>query len=182
MISLLSWANLRRKNTGRDEPHNVKLWGLGNEMHGEWQVGRLSATDYTKQAARWAHGLKLVDPSIQVRLLSFGVLRHVRLLTRRLTFPSPACPTSARLLRQPRKLGLGPRGPRRSRRPRRLPFHPLLHHARLGAILGHQGLPLREERLRAFCRRARDRDLQVPYRPRQDRDQVTLSGRHHLLR
>lgn len=25
------WANLRRKHTGRDEPHNVKYWGLGNE-------------------------------------------------------------------------------------------------------------------------------------------------------
>lgn len=25
------WANLRRKHTGRDEPHDVKLWGLGNE-------------------------------------------------------------------------------------------------------------------------------------------------------
>ncbi len=36
------WANLRRKNTGRDEPHNVKLWGLGNEMHGPWQVGFLT--------------------------------------------------------------------------------------------------------------------------------------------
>ncbi|CDZ98513.1 glycoside hydrolase [Phaffia rhodozyma] len=64
------WANLRRKNTGRNEPHNVKLWGLGNEMHGEWQVGKLSATDYTKQAARWAHGLKLVDPTI--KLVSCG--------------------------------------------------------------------------------------------------------------
>jgi hypothetical protein len=26
-----SWANLRRKHTGRDEPHDIKLWGLGNE-------------------------------------------------------------------------------------------------------------------------------------------------------
>lgn len=26
-----SWANLRRKHTGVDEPHNVKYWGLGNE-------------------------------------------------------------------------------------------------------------------------------------------------------
>ncbi|CAO1636537.1 unnamed protein product [Parajaminaea phylloscopi] len=60
------WANLRRKNTGRDEPHNVKYWGLGNEMHGPWQVGHLSATDYTKMALRWAHGLKLVDPTIQL--------------------------------------------------------------------------------------------------------------------
>ncbi|EPQ31923.1 uncharacterized protein PFL1_00122 [Pseudozyma flocculosa PF-1] len=64
------WANLRRKNTGKDEPHNVKYWGLGNEMHGPWQVGFLNATDYTKMAARWAHGLKLVDPSI--KLVSCG--------------------------------------------------------------------------------------------------------------
>ena len=26
-----SWADLRRRNTGRDGPHNVKYWGLGNE-------------------------------------------------------------------------------------------------------------------------------------------------------
>lgn len=64
------WANLRRQNTGRDEPHNVKYWGLGNEMHGPWQVGHLSATDYTKMASRWAHGLKLVDPTI--KLVSCG--------------------------------------------------------------------------------------------------------------
>ncbi|KAG7527823.1 hypothetical protein FFLO_06566 [Filobasidium floriforme] len=64
------WANLRRKHTGRDEPHDIKLWGLGNEMHGPWQVGHLSAADYTKQAARWAHALRLVDPSI--KLVSCG--------------------------------------------------------------------------------------------------------------
>lgn len=90
------WANLRRKNTGRDEPHNVKLWGLGNEMHGAWQVGALSATDYTKKAYRWAHGLRLVDPSIklvgcgnQVRrwLPCRPLLRH-----RRLTRNSPPLP------------------------------------------------------------------------------------------
>lgn len=32
------YANLRRKNTGADEPHNVMYWGLGNEIWGEWQV------------------------------------------------------------------------------------------------------------------------------------------------
>jgi hypothetical protein len=26
-----SWANLRRKHTGRHEPHGIKYWGLGNE-------------------------------------------------------------------------------------------------------------------------------------------------------
>ena len=39
-------------------------------MHGPWQVGHLSATDYTKQAARWAHALRLVDPTI--KLVSCG--------------------------------------------------------------------------------------------------------------
>ena len=29
------WANLRRAN-GHEEPYNVKYWGLGNEMYGEW--------------------------------------------------------------------------------------------------------------------------------------------------
>lgn len=39
-------------------------------MHGPWQVGHLSASDYTKQAARWAHALRLVDPTI--KLVSCG--------------------------------------------------------------------------------------------------------------
>ena len=66
----LSWANLRRKNTGRDEPHNVKYWGLGNEVWGPWQVGNQKAADYAEKARRWAHGLRLVDPSI--KLVSCG--------------------------------------------------------------------------------------------------------------
>ena len=32
------WANLRREN-GHEEPYNVRYWGLGNEMYGEWQIG-----------------------------------------------------------------------------------------------------------------------------------------------
>ena len=81
---MFRWANLRRKNTGRDEPHDVKYWGLGNEselwLHvtrmssdrlvhvvwGPWQIGNLSATDYAKKAKQWAHGLKLLDPSIKL--------------------------------------------------------------------------------------------------------------------
>jgi hypothetical protein len=37
-----SWANLRRKHTGRDEPHDIKLWGLGNESESE-QASRIHA-------------------------------------------------------------------------------------------------------------------------------------------
>ncbi|ORX39560.1 glycoside hydrolase superfamily [Kockovaella imperatae] len=60
------WANERRKNTGREEPHNVKLWGLGNEMWGTWQVGHLTADRYAEKARRWGHALKLLDPTIQL--------------------------------------------------------------------------------------------------------------------
>lgn len=65
-------VNLRKKNTGREEPHNVRFWGLGNEVYGSWQVGKLTASDYVKMASRWAHGLRLVDPSI--KLVSCGEL------------------------------------------------------------------------------------------------------------
>lgn len=39
-------------------------------MWGPWQVGKLSASAYAAQAKIWAHGLKLVDPSI--KLISCG--------------------------------------------------------------------------------------------------------------
>ncbi|CAE6479625.1 unnamed protein product [Rhizoctonia solani] len=58
------WANLRRKHTGRDEPYGAKLWGLGNEMYGKWQIGQLPAKEYAQKAHQWAHALKSMDPSI----------------------------------------------------------------------------------------------------------------------
>lgn len=127
------WANLRRKNTGRDEPHNVKLWGLGNEIHGPWQVGHLSATDYTKKAARWAHGLRLVDPTIKLvscgnQVSSFSLLRS----------RTDAC------LGQ---LGVGQGSLARPNRHRRLPLDSLLLDARPRTILHRPGPRLREERL-----------------------------------
>ncbi|WRT64407.1 uncharacterized protein IL334_001339 [Kwoniella shivajii] len=64
------WANLRRKHTGRDEPHAVKYWGLGNEMWGPWQVGNMLPSEYARKARQWAHALKLVDPTI--KLVSCG--------------------------------------------------------------------------------------------------------------
>jgi alpha-N-arabinofuranosidase len=59
------WANLRRQN-GHEEPYNVKYWGLGNEMYGEWQVGALSPEDYVKKAREFAKVMKWTDPSIKL--------------------------------------------------------------------------------------------------------------------
>jgi alpha-N-arabinofuranosidase len=59
------WANLRRTH-GYPEPHRVRLWGLGNEMYGTWQIGHLSADDYVKKARAFAMLMKRTDPSIQL--------------------------------------------------------------------------------------------------------------------
>jgi alpha-L-arabinofuranosidase len=57
------WADQRRKN-GRDEPYKVKIWGLGNEIDGPWQLGHKNAEDYTKFALEAAKAMRRVDPSI----------------------------------------------------------------------------------------------------------------------
>lgn len=59
------WSDLRRKN-GHPDPHRIKLWCLGNEMDGEWQIGNLSPTDYAKKALESAKIMKWVDPSIEL--------------------------------------------------------------------------------------------------------------------
>src|SRR3712207_7512877 len=64
------WANLRRGN-GHEEPYNVRYWGLGNEMYGEWQIGALEAEDYVKKAREFAKVMKWTDPSIE--LVSCGL-------------------------------------------------------------------------------------------------------------
>ncbi len=59
------WANFRRAN-GSDEPYNVKLWGLGNELYGSWQIGSTSAEDYVKKARQFAAVMRLTDPAIEL--------------------------------------------------------------------------------------------------------------------
>jgi alpha-N-arabinofuranosidase len=59
------WANLRRAN-GSAEPYNVKLWGLGNEMYGAWQIGSTTAEDYVKKGRQFAAVMLLTDPSIEL--------------------------------------------------------------------------------------------------------------------
>ncbi|MBN2611920.1 MAG: alpha-N-arabinofuranosidase [Bacteroidales bacterium] len=55
-----------RKEHGFPEPHNIKYWSLGNEMDGFWQMGALSAEDYSKKAREAAKLMRLTDPSIKL--------------------------------------------------------------------------------------------------------------------
>ncbi|WP_160671828.1 alpha-N-arabinofuranosidase [Clostridium sp. C8-1-8] len=55
-----------RKRNGHEEPHNFKLWCLGNEMDGPWQIGHLDADDYGKKALEAAKIMRWVDPTIEL--------------------------------------------------------------------------------------------------------------------
>lgn len=59
------YSDLRVLN-GSEAPYGVKFWCLGNEMDGPWQVGQLSAEDYSKKAVQAAKAMKLIDPSIEL--------------------------------------------------------------------------------------------------------------------
>ena len=59
------WAKQRAKN-GREKPWNVKIWGLGNEIDGPWQLGHKNAEDYAKFALSAAVAMRRQDDSIQL--------------------------------------------------------------------------------------------------------------------
>lgn len=59
------WSDLRRKN-GYQNPHDIKLWCLGNEMDGPWQICNMSAEDYGKKAREAAKIMKWVDSDIEL--------------------------------------------------------------------------------------------------------------------
>ncbi len=59
------WGDLRKKN-GRAEPWDVKLWCLGNEMDGPWQVGHKTADEYGRLASETAKTLRAFDKSLQL--------------------------------------------------------------------------------------------------------------------
>ena len=50
---------------GNTEPFGVRLWALGNEMDGPWQIGHKSAGEYGKLASASAHAMRLIDPDAE---------------------------------------------------------------------------------------------------------------------
>ena len=59
------YADLRAAN-GSQEPYNVGLWCLGNEMDGPWQLGHVPAEQYAIRAHQAAKMMRDVDPSIEL--------------------------------------------------------------------------------------------------------------------
>lgn len=50
---------------GRRKPFNIKVWCLGNEMDGDWQIGHKSAREYGRLAAETSKLLKLIDTTAE---------------------------------------------------------------------------------------------------------------------
>ena len=59
------WGDLRKKN-GRADPFDVKLWCLGNEMDGPWQVGHKTAHEYGRLATEVAKTMRAFDKNLEL--------------------------------------------------------------------------------------------------------------------
>jgi alpha-N-arabinofuranosidase len=75
-LQLLEYANVpadartaltrRRVENGRTDAFGVRIWCLGNEMDGPWQLGHRSADDYGKLAAETARAMRQLDPDLRL--------------------------------------------------------------------------------------------------------------------
>lgn len=59
------WSDLRRSH-GAADPHNIRLWCLGNEMDGPWQVGQKTPDEYGRIAYETAKALKQYDSTLEL--------------------------------------------------------------------------------------------------------------------
>ncbi|WP_203580693.1 arabinosylfuranosidase ArfA [Microbacterium hibisci] len=75
-VDLLEYANVRsgtalsdaRIANGTPAPHDVRMWCLGNEMDGPWQVGYTDADSYGRLAAQTARAMRRVDETLELVL------------------------------------------------------------------------------------------------------------------
>jgi len=62
-------SDLRIKH-GYKDPHDIKVWCLGNEMDGPWQIGHKTAEEYGRLALETGRAMKMIDPDL--KLVSCG--------------------------------------------------------------------------------------------------------------
>ena len=58
-------AELRRAN-GAPKPYGVKMFCLGNEMDGPWQIGHKTAREYGRLAVETARALRAAEPDLEL--------------------------------------------------------------------------------------------------------------------
>ncbi|MEV7990560.1 alpha-N-arabinofuranosidase [Streptomyces sp. NPDC086077] len=73
-LDLLEYANYPsgtalsdlRRSHGVEEPHGIRMWCLGNELDGPWQMGHKTAHEYGRVAAETARAMKRFDPTLEL--------------------------------------------------------------------------------------------------------------------
>ncbi|MCC6495570.1 MAG: alpha-N-arabinofuranosidase [Propionibacteriaceae bacterium] len=73
-LDVLEYANIgsgtalsdQRIRNGATDPHGIRMWCLGNEMDGPWQLGQGSAEDYGRLAAKTARAMRQIDPGLEL--------------------------------------------------------------------------------------------------------------------
>ncbi len=77
----------RRVANGRTEPWDVRLWCLGNEMDGPWQIGHKEPKEYARLAQEVGNAFHRLDPDLELvacgssnrQMPTFGLWERVAL-------------------------------------------------------------------------------------------------------
>jgi alpha-N-arabinofuranosidase len=56
----------RRAANGHPQPYGVRLWGIGNEVWGPWQIGHTDADGYACRYRQFAQAMRAADPGIEL--------------------------------------------------------------------------------------------------------------------
>lgn len=73
-LDLLEYANVpggttlsdRRRANGREEPFGIRMWCLGNEMDGPWQLGQCTPEEYARLASQTAKAMRQIDKDLEL--------------------------------------------------------------------------------------------------------------------
>jgi alpha-N-arabinofuranosidase len=56
----------KRAANGHPDPYNIELWGIGNEMFGDWQGGHVDEQTYARRHLSIAKAMRKIDPDIKI--------------------------------------------------------------------------------------------------------------------
>lgn len=73
-LDLLEYANVpsgtalseTRRRNGREDPFGIRMWCLGNEMDGPWQIGHKTAHEYARLANQTASAMRMIDSDLEL--------------------------------------------------------------------------------------------------------------------
>ena len=73
-LDLLEYCNIdggttfsdQRRANGAENGYGIRMWCLGNEMDGPWQIGHKNALEYGRLAADTARGMRMIEPDLEL--------------------------------------------------------------------------------------------------------------------